>query len=196
MTDQQQHNERKLNIGCAGQKLPGYVNVDWQSIVEPDVSHDLNTFPYPFKENEFDEVVAYHILEHLDRPFDVMRELHRIMKPGGTLKIKVPHFSRGMTHPEHSHGFDVTFPNYFNERFTAIGYYGIDFEHESTRLTWHAFPHILKEMGAGPLTRGGIHVLNAIFTTLGNLSPSLCSRLWCFWVGGFEEVAFTLTCKK
>lgn len=186
----------KLNIGCAGFKKPGYINVDWQSIVEPDVNHDLNVFPYPFKDHQFEEIEAYHILEHLDRPFEVMRELHRILKPGGVLRIKVPHFSRGMTHPEHSHGFDVTFPNYFNPRYKAIGYYGVNYELVRMYLNWHAFPHIMKEMGAGPVSRGVIAVLNYLFTGAANISPNLCSRLWCFWVGGFEEIYFEFRCKK
>jgi len=99
-----ENKSKKLNIGCAGYKKPGYINLDWQSIVEPDINHDLNTFPYPFQDNSFELVEASHILEHLDRPFEVMKELHRILKPGGRLLIRVPHFSRGMTHPEHSHG--------------------------------------------------------------------------------------------
>ncbi len=69
-------------------------------------------------------VEASHLLEHLDRPFLAMKEMHRILKPGGQLIIKVPHFSRGFTHAEHAHGFDVTFPNYFNKKFSG----DIDFE--------------------------------------------------------------------
>lgn len=187
---------KKLNIGCAGYKQEGYINVDWQSIVEPDVSHDLNVFPYPFSDNEFDEVRAHHVLEHLDRPFEVMKELHRILKPGGRLHIKVPHFSRGMAHPEHSHGFDVTFPNYFNPDFSRLGYYGVDFENMKTRMNWHAFPHILKDMGVNVVVRSILKFLNAIINFFANLSMNFCSRFWCFWVGGFEEIEFELRCKK
>lgn len=186
----------KLNIGCAGFKKDGYINLDWQSIVEPDVNHDLNVFPYPFADNQFELIEAFHILEHLDRPFSVMKELHRILKPGGRLLIKVPHFSRGLTHPEHTHGFDVTFPNYFNPRFTKVGFYGVEFIHVSTKLKWHAFAHIAKEMGVGAVSRAVAHVGDALFTTLANISPNLCSRIWCFWVGGFEEIQFEMVCKK
>lgn len=30
-------------------------------------------------------------------------------------------------------------------------------------------------------------VAGAIIDFFANLSPIFCSRLWCFWVGGFEE---------
>src|SRR5262245_48042278 len=118
---------KRLNLGSAAYKKAGYVNVDWQPIVEPDVNHDLNVFPYPFESDEFDLIEADHVLEHLDRPFAVMRELHRILKPHGRLIVKVPHFSRGFTHAEHAHGFDLTFPLYFDRRFAAAGYFGVDF---------------------------------------------------------------------
>ncbi len=188
--------QKKLNLGCAGFKKPGYINVDWQSIVTPDVSHDLNVFPYPFQENEFDLVHASHVIEHLDRPFTVMKELHRILKPEGTLIIKVPHFSRGMTHPEHFHGFDVTFPNYFNPRYKEVGYFGVEYELVSVKMKWNAFPHILKEMGYGPFSLSLVHVVDTVITTVANWNIHIASRIWCFWVGGFDEIAFEFRCKK
>lgn len=188
--------EKKLNLGSAGRKKEGYINVDWQSIVVPDVSHNLNVFPYPFADHEFDVVEASHIIEHLDRPFDVMKEIHRILKPGGLLIIKVPHFSRGMAHPEHAHGFDVTFPNYFNSTYSDVGYFGVDFEIVSLQMHWLAFPHILKKMGYGRSYMKVIGILNGTINFFANLNTNLCSRLWCFWVGGFDEISFEFKCKK
>jgi len=34
-----------------------------------DVEHDLNKFPYPFKDESFDEVLLFHVLEHLENPW-------------------------------------------------------------------------------------------------------------------------------
>lgn len=187
---------RRLNLGSAGYKKNGYVNVDWQSIVEPDVAHDLNTFPYPFQDDEFDLVEADHVLEHLDRPFAVMRELHRILKPGGQLIIKVPHFSRGLTHAEHAHGFDVTFPLYFDRRFAKAGYFGVDFTLKRLELSWLAFFHLLPFMGYGGVTIALLRALNAVVSFLANLSPAFCSRVWCYWVGGFEQILFEFEAVK
>lgn len=122
--------EQKLNLGSGEDYKEGFVNVDWQPLTKADVEHNLNVFPYPFEDNSFDYIEAFHVLEHLDRPFNVMKELHRILKPGGKLVVKVPHFSRGFTHAEHAHGFDVTFPLYFNPNFTKSGYFGVHLDSE------------------------------------------------------------------
>jgi SAM-dependent methyltransferase len=187
---------RKLNLGAGGINKEEYVNVDWRSAVEPDVSHDLNTFPYPFHDDEFDLIEADHVLEHLDRPFEVMKELHRILKPDGHLIIKVPHFSRGFTHAEHAHGFDVTFPLYFNPHFVRSGYFGVDFELKRLELSWLAFLRLLPHMGYGRLTIGLLRVANAVISFVANVSPNFCSRVWCYWVGGFEEILFELEARK
>lgn len=102
--------EKKLNLGSGEFKKGGYVNVDYYSVSEPDVRHNLNQFPYPYEKDDFDLIEAYHVLEHLENPFSVMKELHRIGKQNSLIKIWVPHFSRGFTHAEHKRGFDVSFP--------------------------------------------------------------------------------------
>lgn len=186
----------KVNFGCSGIKKEGYINVDWQSLVKPDLEHDLNSFPYPFADSSVDVIEASHVIEHLDRPFAVMKEFHRILKDGGKLVVKVPHFSRAMTHPEHFHGFDVTFPNYLNPKFSGGGYYGFEFELQEMKLKWTAFPHILEGMGYSKVAVFTAQSVNNILSFLANLSPNLCSRIWCFWVGGFEEIGFVFLKKK
>jgi SAM-dependent methyltransferase len=187
---------RKLNLGAGEGKKEGYVNVDWSPLTKPDIVHDLNAFPYPFADGSFDRIEASHVLEHLDKPFLVMKELHRILAPGGTLLIKVPHFSRGFTHAEHAHGFDITFPLYFNPNFTKSGYYGVPYELRSLRISWLAFFHLMPFMGYGSLTITLLRGVNAVISFLANLSPAFASRIWCFWVGGFDEIAFEFVAKK
>jgi len=68
-----------------------YVDLD----KDADIVRDLSKLPYPFKDNSFDGVLASHILEHLNplKFLDIMKELHRICKPGAEILIYVPHFS-------------------------------------------------------------------------------------------------------
>jgi SAM-dependent methyltransferase len=187
---------RKLNLGCGATYLENYVNLDWNSLTQVDVSHNLNELPYPFDDNSFDEILASHVLEHLDRPFDIMTEMHRILRPGGLLHIKVPHFSRGFTHAEHAHGFDVSFPKYFDPTFTRSGFFGVDFALEEMRLDWLASPHLLPYFGYGPASIACLKAINSVISTLANASPNICSRLWCVWVGGFEQIEFKMRCRK
>jgi predicted SAM-dependent methyltransferase len=73
---------RKLNLGCGEFQKAGFINVDYYSLSKPDVSHDLNQFPYPFEENRFELVEADHILEHLVEPFQVMRDSAEFVQTG------------------------------------------------------------------------------------------------------------------
>lgn len=187
---------KKLNLGCGVNKKEGYINLDWNESGNPDVVYDLNKTPYPFNGNEFDIIEASHIIEHLDKPFDVMKELHRILKPNGKLIIKVPHFSRGFTHAEHSHGFDVTFPFYFIKKDIVSGFYGVEYKIEKIRLHWLAFFHLMPLLGCNKFLIGILYFINAVISFLANLNPFFCSRIWCFWVGGFEEIEFTFVCVK
>jgi SAM-dependent methyltransferase len=187
---------KRVNLGAGEAREPGYISIDRQPLAEPDVLHDLNQFPYPFGDSSIDEVRAFHVIEHLDRPFDVMRELHRILKPGGPLHIKVPHFSRGFTHAEHAHGFDITFPLYFDPTFTRSGYFGVQFRLEALRLRWFAYPHLLKHLGYSGVIVAVLSGISTVLSYLANLSPALASRIWCFWVGGFDELEMRFTCVK
>ena len=180
--------QKKLNLGSGNFPKPGYINVDIDPRVKPDLLHDLNKFPYPFKDNEFDVVEADHVLEHLNDPFRVMKEIHRITKPGGLVIIRVPHFSRGFTHPDHKRGFDFTFPYYFRKDFLG-GYVGVEFRVEKVKLKWFAQPY-LKKHYMPKLLFWIAKLTGYIIDFFANLSPAFCSRVWCFWVGGFDEIEF------
>lgn len=187
---------KKLDLGCGEQKKEGYVTIDIRPEVNPDIVHNLNIVPYPFADNTFDIIEADHVLEHLDKPFLIMKELHRVLKPDGKLIIRVPHFSRGFTHAEHCHGFDITFPSYFTKGFIESGIMKVEFKLEETRLKWLAFFHLLPHFGYKKTSINFLKAIDALVSFLANLSPNFCSRIWCFWVGGFEEIEFRFICKK
>jgi len=52
--------------------------VDIDEDAEPDVVHDLDEFPYPFDENEFNTCWLIHVLEHLKNPNQALEEAKRI----------------------------------------------------------------------------------------------------------------------
>ena len=69
------------------------VNVDIIPYEDKVLVHNFTVFPYPFKDNEFDEIYAYAVLEHLPDLNNVFRELHRILKPNGVLIGTVPFYN-------------------------------------------------------------------------------------------------------
>ena len=83
----------KLDFGCGPAKLPGFVGMDIFPSAGVDVVHDFDTFPYPFPDDTFDEVKCDNSLEHVADFLRTVEELHRILKPGGMLKVLVPHYS-------------------------------------------------------------------------------------------------------
>ena len=185
----------KLNLGCGEFKKEGFINVDWGAFVnDADVVHDLQSFPYPFSDDSMSLIEADHVLEHLSNPFALMCELHRISKDSGIVIIRTPHFSRGFSHPEHKRGFDVSFPFYFKKDFVG-GFQGVEFDLESQKLRWFAQPY-LKKKHFSPSIFFVLSTLGRVFDLLAQASPALCSRLWCYWVGGFEEIEFIFRTKK
>ena len=83
-----------INLGCGRTRIPGSIGVDRVKINKyVDVVHDLDKTPYPFKSNSVHEVHSYHVLEHLHNPKEKIEEIYRILKPGGVIFLRVPHFS-------------------------------------------------------------------------------------------------------
>jgi SAM-dependent methyltransferase len=54
---------------------------------------NLNKLPYPFEENQFEEILMLNIFEHLVQPIEVLEEIYRISKNNSRIIIDVPHFS-------------------------------------------------------------------------------------------------------
>ena len=67
------------------------VRVDLNEAAKPDFRCDVRCLPTEWKET-FDEVHAYHVLEHIrwEESDDTLEEWIRILKPGGVLKLGLP----------------------------------------------------------------------------------------------------------
>ncbi|MFB2898134.1 hypothetical protein ACE1CI_34900 [Aerosakkonemataceae cyanobacterium BLCC-F50] len=83
----------RLNLGCGERHFEGYINVDKYG--NPDVKHDLETFPWPWKDNSVIEILLIHVLEHLGQDskiyLNMIKEMYRICQPGAKIRIVVPH---------------------------------------------------------------------------------------------------------
>jgi hypothetical protein len=122
--------------------------------------------------------------------------LYRVTKPGGRITIVVPHYSNN------AYWSDMTHLRPFGAR--SFEYYDLDHARSA------GFPIYLPDVNLKTLSvkltywperifahktwwkRLILTFLNGIFSTIANISPFLCERIWCYWVGGFYEVTFVL----
>lgn len=95
--------KKVLDIGCGRNKIPGAIGIDIDPSSHAEISHNFNDFPYPIETDTFDQVFAKHIIEHLDHARKFMREIERILKPGGRAFIETPHFSSRVAYSEPEH---------------------------------------------------------------------------------------------
>ncbi|MEB2308207.1 MAG: methyltransferase domain-containing protein [Candidatus Brocadiaceae bacterium] len=107
-----------LDVGC-GQKpyeklfnSSRYIGLELDTIAnrknkKADYFYDGTTFP--FQDNEFDSVIANEVFEHVFNSDNFLREIHRVLKPGGILLITVP-----FVWDEHEQPYDFA-------RYTSFG---------------------------------------------------------------------------
>ena len=169
----------KLNFGCGPEIMKGYVNMDILKLQGVDVVHNFNKFPYPFKDNEFDEIYTSHVLEHLDDLIKVMTELKRICKPGAKIKIRVPHFSCGVSYRDPTHK-------------RLFSYFTFDYFTDECFYDLPKFKIIKRQLN---FTRLSFTFLNSIINPFINLSPALYERFFC-WILPCAEVIVELEVVK
>jgi len=83
----------KLNLGCSDQCVDGFINVDrWRPSWATPQNYkwaDL-AVQWPWDDSSVDHIRAWDVIEHLWDKILTMNELHRVLKPGGTVEIVVP----------------------------------------------------------------------------------------------------------
>lgn len=104
----------RLNVGCGVDVKQGWINLDSANLPGVDVVHDIQVHPLPFGDSEFDFILCQDVLEHVEY-IPVLRELHRILKKGGSLVIRVPHFTsrNNFIDPTHRKLFSVNTWDFF-----------------------------------------------------------------------------------
>jgi GT2 family glycosyltransferase/predicted SAM-dependent methyltransferase len=82
----------RLNLGCGRFKVQGFLNIDQDADVQPDLVCDVLALPY--EPGTVDEIYAGHLLEHFDwhDGSRALRYWHHLLKAGGTIGVAVPDF--------------------------------------------------------------------------------------------------------
>jgi len=82
----------RLNLGCGGFPIEGFLNVDQFADVNPDLVCDVTGLPY--EKGSVSEIYAGHLLEHFrfDDGMKALRYWFSLLKPGGVIGISVPDY--------------------------------------------------------------------------------------------------------
>ncbi len=76
------------NINVYSGDIENIMMVENKHFNQADMNHTL-----PYEDNFFSAVVCIDGIEHLERPFDFIRECYRITKPGGRVIISTPNIN-------------------------------------------------------------------------------------------------------
>ena len=101
-------NFKRLNIGAGTDIKEGWINHDFKELPQIDVVHNLEVYPWPWKDRSIDEIYMKDVLEHLSDTTKAIEELHRICKPGAKIFIGVPYWNsfEAITDPTHKAQFN------------------------------------------------------------------------------------------
>ena len=143
---------RTLDIGCGRQKLPGSIGLDFRSHPGVDVVADLND-RLPIRDEQFDAVNADQVLEHVANLPDLVREIHRVLRPSGILVAHVPYFRSSWAHvdPTHVRSFTLRSMDYFvggSDFFERYRFNEARFGQLETYLDGHRQPSYLHRLCA------------------------------------------------
>lgn len=151
----------KLNLGCGNKRKNGFLGVDAFPCAAVDVLADL-THPLPFADASIEEIWLDNVIEHIPDIPALMREIHRIGRPGAKLTIITPHFAslaswRDPTHVHHLSYFSM-------EHFERAGV---------AHYTGGGFRVIKRKLSFGGL-------LGNLGRLIYLLSPHEYEKNWCF----------------
>lgn len=93
-------NGKILDVGCGRKpyktlfQYTEYIGIDIENPGHShkdehiDIYYDGETFP--LSDNEFDSIICNQVLEHVFKPDQFLKEVHRVLKDGGNLLLTVP----------------------------------------------------------------------------------------------------------
>lgn len=81
----------RLHLGAGGNVLSGWLNTDYLGHFPACLHLDVRK-RFPFADESLEYVFSEHMIEHLcyDDGIRMLRECHRVLKPGGFIRIETP----------------------------------------------------------------------------------------------------------
>ena len=83
----------KVHLGCWHRIIPGFVHVDLCDLSHIDYKSSIDRLPF-FADDSVELIYCSHAFEYFDRDEAclALREWHRVLQPGGLLRLAVPDF--------------------------------------------------------------------------------------------------------
>ena len=188
-----------LNLAAGNKRYDdeGIWNVDMIQSEGIDEVMDLSVFPWPWADNSIDGIHASHILEHFHDHETFLRECYRILKPGGFLRIVVPHITNMASSGclGHYRGFSYdTLNRYLSSKglHDCYMFQGIKFSTDYSYVNW-VWEEVIKTNSVPNIDdqlRVIIRPLNWLISKMINLGPRWFERFWYPLVGGAAEVVW------
>jgi SAM-dependent methyltransferase len=120
----------RLNIG-AGETEWGDVRLDIDRTDHVTVVGDMHSLP--FADNVCSEILLDNVIEHSPDTTGVLREIHRVLRPGGIVYIYVPYYNAHGAYGDLTHRsfFTEDTFNYYTEASDYDYYADFEFQHVS-----------------------------------------------------------------
>ena len=184
----------KLYIGCGNDKRKGWINLDYNPGVNPDIVCDAGREKLPFQDNSVDVVYMKYSLEHIPREkfLDFLDDVWRILKHGGIFHTIVPHYtsSYNLKILTHYTSFGIDSFKLCEPKVTGSG----------ERYCKARFEVLKEELGFMARDSENFKILHP-FTVPFNWFFNLGGRKWkIFWekfnLLGFEDIEYVLRAVK
>lgn len=180
---------RLLDFGCGSKpykslfQVDEYIGVDFESPGHPHINEQIDVFydghHLPFPNSHFDSIFTSEVFEHVFNLPDILKELNRVLKPGGQILITCPfaicehevpndyarYTSFAMKHMLESNGFTVLQGDKTGNHVETLWQLRITY--------WHQ--HVLPKVRKIPVVRSAARLL--IYTTF-NLAGLLQSKIF------------------
>lgn len=133
----------KIDLGAGKNPKPGFIGVDSIDFGNGNIICNIGKDRWPWDDSSVDEAHCSHVLEHLTNFNDkwervhFFNELYRVLKPGGTCLVVIPHWgsTRYYGDPTHKEPFSAMGCNYLDKNWRSTQAPHTDSQHNPNGYT-------------------------------------------------------------
>jgi len=95
----------------------GAIGIDLSPGSAADRLWNLDCYPWPLEDDQFERIHLSHVIEHLEEPMRAMVEVYRVARDGADVFVTTPHFSSHCSYADPTHRWHLAAASF--EYFTA-----------------------------------------------------------------------------